>query len=186
MVSVHPSREQRPNSHPSATASSTLPSPLPPNYDCHQAQSYAFLHPLALNRPGFAGGEEHDNVGHIRSSPDVKAWLAKHPRFHCHFMPISAPWLNLVERFFAGITRKRIRRGIFKSVAEIEVVIDHTLAQHNGAPKPFVWTKSAAAALKKNAAPSTSSKLAIHGTKRWTQNTSEVVPINGCLLWHDA
>ena len=79
----------------------------------------------------------------------MKAWLAKHPRFHCHFMPISAPWLNLVERFFAGITRKRIRRGIFKSVAEIEVVIDHTLAQRNGAPKPFVWTKSAAAAIKK-------------------------------------
>jgi transposase len=82
-------------------------------------------------------------------TPDVKAWLAKHPRFHCHFTPTSASWLNLVERFFAEITRKRIRRGIFKSVAELEDAIHDYLDHHNGAPKPFVWTKSAATVLEK-------------------------------------
>jgi transposase len=73
---------------------------------------------------------------------EVKAWLAKHPRFHVHFIPTSSSWLNLVERFFAEITGKRIRRGIFKSVAELEEVIDEYLLRHNAAAKPYVWTKS--------------------------------------------
>ena len=76
-------------------------------------------------------------------TPEVKAWLAKHPRFHCHFTPTSASWLNLVERFFAEITRKRIRRGTFSSVADLEDAIDDYLMRHNAKPKPFVWTKSA-------------------------------------------
>ena len=82
-------------------------------------------------------------------TPEVKAWLAKHPRFKLHFTPTSASWLNLVERFFAEITRKRIRRGVFKSVAELEDAIHDYLDHHNGAPKPFVWTKSAAKILEK-------------------------------------
>ena len=82
-------------------------------------------------------------------TPEVKAWLAKHPRFKLHFTPTSASWLNLVERFFAEITRKRIRRGIFKSVAELETAIHDYLDHHNSAPKPFVWTKSAATILEK-------------------------------------
>ena len=57
--------------------------------------------------------------------PAVKNWLGQHPRFHLHFTPTSASWLNLVERFFAEITRKRIRRGVFKSVTGLEVAI-HT------------------------------------------------------------
>ena len=73
----------------------------------------------------------------------VKAWLAKHPRFKMHFIPTSSSWLNLVERFFAEITRKRIRRGVFTSVAELEVAIHDYLNTHNADPKPFVWTKSA-------------------------------------------
>jgi transposase len=78
---------------------------------------------------------------------EVKAWLARHPRFHLHFTPTSASWLNLVERFFAEITRKRIRRGAFGSVRALEAAIADYLATHNESPKPFVWTKSAPAIL---------------------------------------
>jgi transposase len=83
-----------------------------------------------------------DNYG-THKTPEVKAWLAKHPRFHCHFTPTSASWLNLVERFFAEITTKRIRRGTFTSVAELEDAIDDYLLRHNANPKPFVWSKTA-------------------------------------------
>lgn len=74
----------------------------------------------------------------------VKRWLKTHKRFHLHFIPTSASWLNMVERFFAEITRKRIRRGVFKSVAELESAIMTYLDNHNADPKPFIWTKSAA------------------------------------------
>jgi hypothetical protein len=77
----------------------------------------------------------------------VKAWLAKHPRFKLHFTPTSASWLNLVERFFAEITTKRIRRGIFRSVADLKAAIHDYLDRRNADPKPFVWTKAAAAIL---------------------------------------
>ena len=80
---------------------------------------------------------------------EVKAWLGKHPRFKLHFTPTSASWLNLVERFFAEITRKRIRRGVFTSVAALEDAIVDDLNQHNMAPKPFVWTKPAKVILEK-------------------------------------
>ncbi|MBS0243137.1 MAG: transposase [Proteobacteria bacterium] len=76
-------------------------------------------------------------------TPEVKVWLAKDPRFHCHFTPTSASWLNLVERFFAEIKRKRIRRGTFSSVADLEDAIDNYIVRHNAKPKPFMWTKSA-------------------------------------------
>ena len=81
--------------------------------------------------------------------PYVVAWLARHPRFHLHFTPTSSSWLNLVERFFAEITRKRIRRGIFKSVLDLEVAIYRYLAEHNEHPKPFVWTATAEKILEK-------------------------------------
>lgn len=81
----------------------------------------------------------------------VKAWLAKHPRFTMHFIPTSSSWLNLVERFFAEITRKRIRRGVFTSVAELEAAIHDYLDTHNADPKPFVWTKTADVILAKTA-----------------------------------
>ena len=79
----------------------------------------------------------------------VKAWLAKHTRFHMHFTPTSASWLNQVERFFGLITDKHIRRGVFKSVGELESAIMDYLNQHNAQPKPFVWTKSAGEILEK-------------------------------------
>jgi transposase len=72
----------------------------------------------------------------------VEWWLIQHPRFHLHFTPTSASWLNLVERFFAEITQKRIRRGVFRSVKELVAAIYHYLDQRNQHPKPFVWTAS--------------------------------------------
>ena len=80
---------------------------------------------------------------------EVRRWLEAHPRFHLHFTPTSASWLNLVERFFAEITDKRIRRGAFNSVAELEKAIMHYLEHHNASPKPFVWTASAGSILEK-------------------------------------
>src|SRR3990167_6194661 len=79
----------------------------------------------------------------------VKLWLAKHPRFHFHFIPTSSSWLNLVERWFGEITRKRIRRGTFKSVDELIQAIEDYIETNNTNPKPFVWTKSADEIIKK-------------------------------------
>ena len=76
-------------------------------------------------------------------TPEIRAWLEKHPRFKLHFTPTSASWLNLVERFFAEITAKRIRRGSYSSVGDLEDAIYDYLLQHNAKPKPFVWNKSA-------------------------------------------
>ena len=76
-------------------------------------------------------------------TPAVKRWLKRHARFHLHFTPMSGSWLNMVERFFAEITRKRIRRGVFKSVDELKQAIMDYLDNHNGHPKPYIWTKTA-------------------------------------------
>jgi transposase len=81
--------------------------------------------------------------------PAVKHWFARHPRYHAHFTPTSSSWLNAVERFFAEITNKRIRRGTFRSVRELEKAIKHYVAEHNADAKPFVWTKSARTILRK-------------------------------------
>jgi transposase len=79
----------------------------------------------------------------------VQKWMAKHPRFHVHFTPTSASWLNMVERFFRDLTQKKIRRGTFRSVAELMAAIYEYLAQYNLSPKPFVWTKTASDILAK-------------------------------------
>ena len=73
--------------------------------------------------------------------PKVQRWLARHPRFHLHFTPTSSSWLNLVERWFGEITRKRIRRGTFKSVRDLIEAIQSYIKVNNANPKPFVWTK---------------------------------------------
>jgi len=75
--------------------------------------------------------------------PKVKQWLADNPRWVFHFTPTSASWLNAVEGFFSLITRRRIRRGVFRSVAELEDAIRRYISDHNGHAKPFVWTKTA-------------------------------------------
>lgn len=81
--------------------------------------------------------------------PKVQEWLEKHPRFNMHFTPTSASWLNMVERFFRDITAKRLRRGVFTSVAELTAAIEEYIAHHNTNPKPFIWTKSARDILQK-------------------------------------
>jgi hypothetical protein len=81
--------------------------------------------------------------------PKVKAWLKRHPRFHLHFTPASASWINLVERFFGLITGEAIPRGVFRSVDELKTAIEAYWEQHNAEPKPFVWTTSAADILQK-------------------------------------
>jgi len=72
--------------------------------------------------------------------PNVRAWLAKHPRFHLHFTPTSSSWLNMVEIFFSQLTDKAIRRGIFHSVPDLIDAIQTYLAAHNQNPEPFQWT----------------------------------------------
>ena len=89
-----------------------------------------------------------DNYG-THKHPKVKEWLAEHKRFHLHFVPTSCSWLNLVERFFALITTRRIRRGSFDSVASLERAIKGFIAVHNHEPKPFKWTASAKEILEK-------------------------------------
>ena len=81
--------------------------------------------------------------------PKVLAWLAHHPRWTFHFTPTSASWLDAVENFFSKMTRQRIRRGVFRSIADLQAAINAYLAEHNASPKPFVWTKSADAILAK-------------------------------------
>jgi len=79
----------------------------------------------------------------------VQNWLKRHKRFHLHFIPTSSSWLNLVERFFALITEDAIRRGVFKSVTDLEAAIADYLTKHNATSRPFVWTKSADVILRK-------------------------------------
>jgi transposase len=75
--------------------------------------------------------------------PKVREWLADHPRWVFHFTPTSASWINAVENFFSVITRRRIRRGVFTSVANLQDAIRSYIREHNNNPKPFVWTKPA-------------------------------------------
>jgi transposase len=81
--------------------------------------------------------------------PKVKSWLRRHKRFHLHFIPTSSSWLNLVERWFRGITEKRIRRGVFKSVAQLIEAIRAYIEEHNESPRPFAWTAKAEDILEK-------------------------------------
>jgi hypothetical protein len=76
-------------------------------------------------------------------TPLIRNWLAKRPRWHVHLTPTSSSWLNQVERFFALLTEKKIRRGVYKSVADLRADIEAFIDRHNADPKPFRWTKSA-------------------------------------------
>src|SRR6266446_1271235 len=82
-----------------------------------------------------------DNYG-THKTPTVKRWLARNPRFHVHFTPTFASWLNQVERWFATLTERQIRRGTHRSTIELENAIRHYLSVNNRDPKPFVWTKT--------------------------------------------
>lgn len=81
--------------------------------------------------------------------PKVQRWLRRHPRVHMHFTPTGASWLNMVERFLRDISTRRIRRGTFQSVPELVAAIQSYIAEHNQAPKPFIWTAKASDILEK-------------------------------------
>jgi transposase len=83
-----------------------------------------------------------DNYG-THKTPLIRNWFVKRPRFHLHFTPTYGSWINLVERWFAELTNKRIRRGVFRSVKELESAIREYIGIHNEDPKPFVWTRTA-------------------------------------------
>lgn len=118
----------------------------------HRHQEFlAFLDHLdatQVRKPGTAVHVVMDNYG-THKHPRVREWFARHPEFVPHFTPTSSSWLNQVERFFAQITERRIRRGAFRSVAELEQAIDDYLRTHNQKPRPFIWTKSADLILQK-------------------------------------
>jgi transposase len=105
----------------------------------------AFLNHIDATLVREAGTAVHvvmDNYG-THKHPRVREWFVRHPEYVPHFTPTSASWLNQVERFFAQITERRIRRGSFRSVEELERAIEEYLNTHNEKPRPFVWTKSA-------------------------------------------
>jgi transposase len=83
-----------------------------------------------------------DNYG-THKTQLIRDWLAKRPRFHLHFTPTSASWLNLVERWFALLTDKQLRRGVHRSTKELETAISTYIQHHNKNPKPFIWHKTA-------------------------------------------
>jgi transposase len=110
----------------------------------HRSQEFRqFLDTIEANVP--AELDVHivlDNYG-THKTAIIRKWFAKRPRFHVHFTPTYGSWINLVERWFAEITNKRIRRGVFRSVKELEAAIRDYIAVHNEDPKPFVWTRTA-------------------------------------------
>jgi transposase len=110
----------------------------------HRSREFrSFLDTIEANVP--ADLDIHivmDNYG-THKTTSIRNWFAKRPRFHMHFTPTYGSWINLVERWFAEITNKRIRRGIFRSVKELETAIREYIDVHNEDPKPFVWTKTA-------------------------------------------
>jgi len=89
-----------------------------------------------------------DNYG-THKHPEVKKWLAKRPRYQVHFTPTGSSWLNQVERWFADITRKQIRRGTFRSVADLIQAIQNYIRHYNKNPRPFQWVASASRIIKK-------------------------------------
>jgi transposase len=112
--------------------------------DKHRHQEFIkFLN--AVERAAPVGKGIHailDNYA-THKHPKVRKWLANHPRWVFHFTPTSASWLNAVESFFSAITRRRIRRGVFRSVTELEEAIRRYIQHHNRQANPFVWTKTA-------------------------------------------
>ena len=89
-----------------------------------------------------------DNYG-THKHPEVRRWLAAHPRYHAHFTPTSSSWLNQVERWFAEITRRRIRRGTFRSVRDLIRAIDDYVRVYNQTPRPFHWVATGSRIIRK-------------------------------------
>jgi len=110
------------------------------NMQRHRHQEFIrFLNALEREIP--AGKVVHvilDNYA-AHKHAKVRAWLARHPRWTFHFTPTSSSWLNAVEGFFAKLTRRRLKHGVFHSVVELQAAINRFVAEHNDRPKPFVW-----------------------------------------------
>ncbi len=116
----------------------------------HRHQEFIrFLNAVEAEVP--AGKVIHVILDNYRTHkhPNVLAWLARHPRWIFHFTPTSGSWLNAVENFFSKLTRQRRKRGVFRSIADLQAAIHRYLAENNDDPKPFRWTKSADAILAK-------------------------------------
>jgi transposase len=111
------------------------------NMQRHRHQEFIrFLNTIEAQVP--AGKLVHAIVDNYATHkhPKVKAWLARHPRWTFHFTPTSASWLNAVEGFFAKLTRRRLKRGVFRSLVELQTAINRFIQENNAEPKPFAWT----------------------------------------------
>jgi transposase len=111
------------------------------NMQRHRHQEFIrFLNAIEAQVP--AGKLIHAIVDNYATHkhPKVRAWLARHPRWTFHFTPTSASWLNAVEGFFAKLTRRRLKRGVFRSVVDLQAAINRFVEETNADPKPFVWT----------------------------------------------
>jgi transposase len=110
------------------------------NMQRHRHQEFIrFLNALERDIP--AGKLVHaiiDNYA-AHKTPEVRRWLARHPRWTFHFTPTSSSWLNAVEGFFAKLTRRRLKRGVFHSVIDLQAAINRFVAEHNKSPMPFIW-----------------------------------------------
>jgi transposase len=115
---------------------------LDPGVQRHRHQEFIrFLNNIEAQVP--AGKVIHailDNYA-AHKHPKVLAWLARHPRWQFHFTPTSCSWLNAVEGFFAKLSKRRLKRGAFHSVVELQAAINRFVTEHNEKPKPFLWTK---------------------------------------------
>lgn len=109
-----------------------------------------------------------DNYG-THKTVRVRRWLQKRPRYHLHFTPTHASWLNQVERWFALLTQRQIKRGSHASVRELEAAVSEFVAAHNQNPKPFIWTKTADQILS-SIARFASATLAAHGPDSYARN----------------
>ena len=107
----------------------------------HRHQEFIrFLNAIEAEVP--AGKMVHvilDNYA-THKHPKVREWLTRHPRFVFHFTPTSCSWLNAIETFFAKLTRRRLKRGVFRSIVDLQAAINRFVAETNHDPKPFVWT----------------------------------------------
>jgi hypothetical protein len=97
----------------------------------------------------------HDNYG-SHKHPKVLRWLGRHPRWTFHFTPTSGSWLHAVETFFSALTRRRLKRGVFRSVVDLQAAIHRDIAEQNADPKPFTWTATPAAIIAKLDQPNAS------------------------------
>jgi transposase len=110
----------------------------------HRAKEFlAFLRTVDANLPASLSVHLVMDNSSTHKTPAVKGWLARHPRFQVHFTPTSSSWLNLVERWFALLSERQIKRGTHRSTLELERAIRQYLDVYNKNPKAFVWTKSA-------------------------------------------